>query len=313
MLLRSQYLFLDTSRCTGTPCDFQVNIPPSYVKCDATERIRASLIKWTCRNDWYAIRAPYNAFTVTRNGVETTITTPEGNPTYSQYATQLETALNASKVAMGVSSGNIIVTHDTSTNKLHFMYPDTLVRTMAFPEARLKQYGMTSSAKTFSGTLTSSIPVDFYGGDERLMVYVAGQAHHKAHSLGHAQLPNGNGASAMDNSQALWASMSVNACPYTTITFEQPAEAYAHWLHGDHIHGTLHFKIKNQKGEDATYLPHSEMVLRIDVFRDEVADTAALLKGIDAMTELLRLLFVSTNLSRGGDLPPAAQTFPTAL
>jgi len=86
---RAQYLYIDSKRCVGSTYDFKVTLPANVLHCDANERIRVSLVRWTCRHDWYTIRAPENVFYL--NG--TPIVLAEGNYKYAQWAQLLELAL----------------------------------------------------------------------------------------------------------------------------------------------------------------------------------------------------------------------------
>ena len=137
---RAQYLYIDSSQCAGTPYDFKVTLPAKALHCDKNERIRVSLVRWTCRNDWYTIREPDNVFYVNGEPVEI----PEGNYRYTQWAATLE-ALLRSDIEDGV-----IVYFESKTHKLTFTFPTEATRTFTFPPRRTRAWGFTQTAVTSS-------------------------------------------------------------------------------------------------------------------------------------------------------------------
>jgi len=115
---RAQYLYIDSKRCVGNPYDFKVTLPAKALQCDKNERIRVSLVRWTCRHDWYTIREPDNVFYLN----SAPITLPEGNYRYAQWAQLLESAMQS--VAAGTK-----LSYSQRTNKLTFTFPDATPRT----------------------------------------------------------------------------------------------------------------------------------------------------------------------------------------
>lgn len=208
----SQHLFIHTARCEGTPSRFSFTVPQNLIQCDpATERMRVSLVKWTCRHDWYVVRSGNNTFTVQYGATITTITIPPGNYTYLEYASKIQSLMNAQAAAMGVSTGTITVEYLAPQNHLKWTFPNALTRTFNFPGLFLGNYGMTATSYVITNTvLESDAPLNFYQDQERLYIYCEGL--HPQSS--HRNLFHSSGATAeMEGSKNLLASGPSAALP----------------------------------------------------------------------------------------------------
>lgn len=298
----TQYIFIDTETCHGTPYDFSFTIPVHHVQADPkTERLRVSLVKWSYRFDWYSIREPYNTFQVAYNyGNPVTITIPEGNYTYVQWAATLKILLNNVKTSLGCAAGETIdVQYHELTNKLSFIFPNsTAVSHFQFPREKCRAYGfINDEAKATAGTtLTSETLINFHYDEEHILILCEGIHTRKARNLSH------NEKGQMAGLGNVLASVLVNNQPYETVTFDNDGGTYGHFLIEPHVHGNLHFRLKTLSGKPADFLPHSHMVIRIDVIYDDNSLQMKQLNILKSLEEYMRLSFVSQYLNAA---PPA--------
>ena len=286
---RTQYLYIDSSQCVGTPYDFTVTLPAKALHCDKNERIRVSLVRWACRNDWYTIRAPDNVFYL--NG--TPIYLPEGNYRYGQWAQMLESVLQNEIAGTTISYTSI-------TNKLTFTFPDIASRTFTFPPRRSRAWGFTQTAVTTTGlTLTSTVPLNFYDNDEHILISCEGIHPHRGRHLTH-----GSNGSHEDSGNIL-ACVLVNNPPYETLLYESDGKAFGHLIQEGHVHSSLHFKFHTTDGTVCTWLPHSQMVLKFEASVDLSQLMIKQLNVLRSMEEVLKMQLVSQHLNT--DQPPALQ------
>lgn len=297
---QSQYLFIHTSKCEGAPYKFSFTVPQNTVRCDSkTERMRVSLVKWTCRHDWTVVREGNNTFTVQYGETTTTITIPNGNYTYTEYATKIQTLMNAQRIALGVTTGVIIVEWLAPQNHLKITFPNPLTRTFTFPALYLSNYGMSSAVYTITNTiLESDVPIDFYKNQERLYIYCEGLHPHSTHrNLMHSD----NTVSEMEGQKNLLASVLVNNYPYETIVWENDGAIYGHFLQDNHLYGRLNFVIKTITGVEADFLTESHLVLKIDKIPNHKAIKEEANKTQEEIRDYLKYMFLSQNIP--SDLP----------
>jgi len=278
---RAQYLYIDSSRCAGTPYDFKITLPAKALQCDKNERIRVSLVRWTCRNDWYTIREPDNVFYID----DIQIAIPEGNYKYAQWAAILDLLIQ-------VVIPGAFVSFSSKTLKLTFTFPTDATRVFTFPARKTRAWGFTDSSVTMTGTsLTSTVPLNFYGDDERIMISCEGIHPHRGRHLAHGS----DGAHA-DAGNVL-ACVLVNASPYETMVYESDGAAFGHQIQEGHVHSTLHFKFHTTDGTICTWLPHSHMVLKFEAAVDHSQLMIKQLNVLRSMEEVLRMMLVSQHLS----------------
>jgi len=278
---RAQYLYIDSSQCVGTPYDFKVTLPAKVLQCDKHERIRVSLVRWTCRNDWYTIRAPDNVFTI--DGVPLTI--PEGNYKYTQWAGVLDSLIKTVDLLAFIS-------YSSATQKLTFTFSTTATRTFTFPPRRTQAWGFMGPTITFTGTsITSTVPLNFYGDDERIMISCEGIHPHRGRHLAHSK----DGSHA-DSGNVL-ACVLVNSNPFETMVYESDGAAFGH----------LHFKFHTTDGTVCAWLPHSHIVLKFEAAVDMSQLMLKQLNTLRSMEEVLRMLLVSQHLGNQPDQPPVNQ------
>lgn len=303
---RTQYIFIDSERCDGTPYSFDFTIPINQIVTDKEyERVRVSLVKWTCRFDWYAIRFPDNTFQVSYGGINHVLEIPEGNYTYSQFATKLTTLLVAIQSSLGVTTGDIVVEYSAITNKLKFIFPNaTAPRIFIFPANKCYAFGFPDAnpyTTGISAILNSTVPMNFWYGEERLLIICDGLHPSKARSLTHT--PN-EIQGAMGNTDNIMASVLINNYPYETITFINDGQTYAHYIHDRHVHGRIRCRIVKTDGTPADFLSHNHMVIRIDI--EYINNDAILTKQLEALKNIedfTRMGFVATHLN-STNLPP---------
>jgi len=283
---RAQYLYIDSSQCVGTPYDFKVSLPVKALQCEKNERIRVSLVRWTCRNDWYTIRDPDNVFYV--NGVPLVVS--EGNYKYSAWAALLDTVIKTIDPLAFVS-------FSSRTQKLTFTFPTSATRTFTFPPRRMRAWGFNQTAITFTGTsLTSTVPLNFYDDDERIMISCEGIHPHRGRHLAH-----GHDGSHADAGNVL-ACVLVNSSPFETMLYESDGKAFGHLIQEGHVHSTLHFKFHTTDGTVCTWLPHSHMVLKFEAAVDHSQLMIKQLNVLRSMEEVLRMLLVSQHLNTPNDM-----------
>lgn len=303
-----QYLFIHTDKCEGTPSNFRFTIPQNLITCNKdTERLRVSLIKWTCRHDWTVVRQGNNIFTVQYGATTTTITIPDGNYTYTEYASKIQTLMNAQALAMGVSSGVILVEYLAPSNHLKITFPNALTRVFNFPAQYLANYGMSQATYTITNTvLESDVPIDFYKNQERLYIYCQGLNPKSFHrSLVHGR--DGE-ETRMEAEENLLASVLINNYPYETIVFEDDGTMYGRYLSDNKLYGTLHFTIKTINNIEADFIPDSHMVLKVEKETNQEYRHDESLQVQKDIREYLRLMFLSQNMPP--DLPDGAVENP---
>ena len=289
---RAQYLYIDSSRCEGTPYDFKISLPAKTLQCDKNERIRVSLIRWTCRLDWYTIRAPDNVFYL--DGAPLFI--PEGNYKYSVWAAMLDFLIKTIEPTAFVS-------YSSRTQKLTFTFPDATPRTFTFPPRRTRAWGFTQTVvTTTSTTLISTAPLNFYDDDERILISCEGIHPNRGRHLAH-----GTDGSHVDSGNVL-ACVLVNNEPYATLLYESDGRAFGHQIQEGHVHSSLHFKFHTTDGTVCTWLPHSHMILKFEAAVDHSQLMIKQLNVLRSMEEVLKLLLVSQHLTGStSDPPPAPQ------
>lgn len=296
---RTQYIFLDSGKCQGTPYDFKFHLPQHLIKCDPkTERLRLSLIKWTLRHDWYVIREPYNYFVIRYNGVDTVLTIPIGNYNYSEFALKLKELINGSKALFG-ETGAINVVYSSIKNTLKFVFttPST-VRYIRFPPEKGLSFGFDGGVNYALSTVLESVyPMNFYGDDERILVYLDGVHTHHAKSVHH------DASNKLNDHGTIIGSVLVNNIPFETIVYENDGKLYGHYLTEKTMQGELRIRLKTLSGVDADFLKHHHMVLRIDVVKDRTGMEDMIMKRLENVEEYLRLLLLSSHLGNAPDLP----------
>jgi len=261
------------------------------LQCDKHERIRVSLVRWTCRNDWYTIRAPDNVFYI--DGVPLTV--PEGNYKYAAWAAMLDSLLKTIEPTASMS-------YASKTQKLTFIFPTSATRTFTFPPRKTRAWGFTQTAVTFTGTtLTSTVPLNFYGDDERIMISCEGIHPHRGRHIAHSR----DGSHA-DSGNVL-ACVLVNSSPFETMLYESDGSAFGHTIQEGHVHSSLHFKFHTTDGTVCDWLPHSHMVLKFEVSVDMSQLMLKQLNVLRSMEEVLKMMLVSQHLNAPSDQPPAAQ------
>jgi len=287
---RAQYLYIDSSQCEGTPYDFKVTLPTNVLQCDKHERIRVSLVRWTCRNDFYTIRAPDNVFYV--NG--TALYVSEGNYKYPVWAAMLDAVIKTIDPLAFVSFAS-------RTQKLTFTFPTSATRTFTFPPGRTRSWGFTQAAVTFTGTaLTSTVPINFYEDDERIMISCEGIHPHRGRHLAHGT------DGSHDDASSVLACVLVNAAPFETMVYESDGAAFGQTIQEGHVHSSLHFKFHTPNGTTCTWLPHSHMVLKFEAAVDMSQLMLKQLNTLRSMDDVLRMMLVSQHLGNAGPDPTAA-------
>ena len=153
---------------------------------------------------------------------------------------------------------------------------------------------------TFTGTsLISTVPVNFYGDDERIMISCEGIHPHRGRHLAHAS----DGTHA-DSGNVL-ACVLVNASPFETMLYESDGKAFGHLIQEGHVHSSLHFKFHTTDGTVCTWLPHSHTVLKFEAAVDHSQLMIKQLNVLRSMEEVLKLMLVSQHLTN--DPAPAPQ------
>jgi len=297
---RTQYLFIDSAKCLGEPYDFSFHLPSHAIKCDGKkERLRISLIKWTCRHDWYVIRSPYNYFICRYNGVNISMTIPEGNYTYTDLALKLKELLNANKASLG-ESGTINVSYSPITNKFKFTFSTpSSVRYLQFPVEKCNCFGFTSGVLYAMNTvLNSEVPINFYGEDERLLIYLDGIHAENGKSLTH-QADN-----KLNDHGTILASVLVNNEPFETLVYEDDGTLYGHYISERALIGHLKIRILTTAGINADFVPHSHIVLRVDVIKNDKQREINLMNHLENIEDYVKLLLISQNIG-GNNLPPS--------
>jgi len=288
---RAQYLYIDSSQCEGTPYDFKVTLPTNVLQCDKHERIRVSLVRWTCRNDWYTIRAPDNVFSI--NG--TPLVVPEGNYKYGAWASMLDSLIKTIDSAAYMS-------YSSRTQKLTFTFSTPATRTFTFPPRITRAWGFIEPSVTFTGTsLTSTVPLNFYGDDERIMISCEGIHPHRGRHLAHGT--DGTHGDAV----SVLACVLVNSAPFDTMLYESDGTAFGHTIQEGHVHSSLHFKFHTTNGSACTWLSHSHMVLKFEVAVDMSQLMLKQLNTLRSMEDVLRMMLVSQHLGNQPDQPPTNQ------
>jgi hypothetical protein len=296
---RTQYIFLDSSKCAGSPYDFVFHLPQHLIKCDPqTEKLRISLIKWTLRHDWYVIRQPYNYFVIRYNNVETLLTIPEGNYTYSEFALKLKELITANKASFG-ESGAVNVTYSSITNKLKFIFSTSSnIRHIKFPTEKGLSFGFAGGVYyELSTVLESLYPMNFYEQDERILIYLDGVQTHQAKSVHH------DTSNKLNDHGTIIGSVLINNVPFETIVYENDGKLYAHYLSDKKIQGELRVRLKTLDGVDADFIKHHHLVLRVDVIKDKTAMEDLIMKRLETIEEYMRLTLLSNHLKNTGDLP----------
>lgn len=306
--MRTQYLYIDTRTCSGTPWDFQVSIPANSVKCDPTqESLRISLVRWTARLDWYPIRAPHNTLTLVKPNGFYTLTIPEGTYSYGKFATILAALLNDNKAQWTTGTADATVSYSANTCKYTFTLPNTFLTGVEVPTYKKGAYGFSTPYKSVgNGTITSDVCINFWENEERLLFHC-----HSIHGAGR-HLRHGGSGSATDQSSVL-ASILVNAYPFTTATYEDDGSKFGHMIHEDHIQGNLRFQITELDGSLATYIGHSHCVIRIDTIHKDRDLLVRQHNSLNNIEDLLRMSLVSSYLSAPAKELPAPQSQVAAV
>ena len=165
MLGRPYYIFVDTDyRLNGTSADFDYKIDiPSDIVYDSVAVMQCSIPK-----SYYLVRAPYNTFTITENGLSATVTMTPGNYSFTSFRIVLSTLLNAaSPRAYTYTITQPNPTQEASTGKYTFTVSGNagVQPIITFPSSSwiYLQMGFNeASTNTFvANTLTSSNVVNF--------------------------------------------------------------------------------------------------------------------------------------------------------
>lgn len=293
---RSQYLFIHSALCPGEPYDFTYTLPPGLVRCDpASETLHVSLVKWTTRLDWYAIREPHNDFSIVYEGTTRSYVIPPGNYTYALFAATISSLLNADKAALGVTSGDIVVAFSSLTCKLSIVFPNAVAdRTLVVPAYKRHAWGLSgTSATTVGAMIQSDIPMNFWKHEERLLIRCEGLHPKGGRSLAHV-------GSAVTDAGSTLASVLVNALPFETVVYEDDGNAFGHGVHERHLQGSLHFKVTELDGTPADYVGENHIVLKVSAVANHRATAEAQLRSLKSTEEYLRMMFVGAHLAGDG-------------
>jgi len=231
----------------------------------------------------------------------TPLVVSEGNYKYSAWAELLDAVIKTVDPLAFVS-------FSSKTQKLTFTFPTSATRTFTFPSRRSRAWGFTETSVTFTGTaLTSTVPLNFYGDDERIMISCEGIHPHRGRHLAH-----GSDGSHGDTGNVL-ACVLVNASPFETMLYESDGTAFGQVIQEGHVHSSLHFKFNTADGTVCTWLPHSHMVLKFEAAVDMSQLMLKQLNTLRSMEEVLRMMLVSQHLGNEAskasqpDPPPAPQ------
>lgn len=120
--IRTQYLYVNSANraSNDNAYKFTLKIPAGVFACDRpTQFFKLAIQDFSMYLSWYYVNSTNCSFKVNGNGVEYTVTIQQGNYTFKQLASAVQTAMqNVVGAAFSVS-----VTWDSNLNKLVFQFP----------------------------------------------------------------------------------------------------------------------------------------------------------------------------------------------
>lgn len=115
------------SKISGTSSNFTVSIPPIDAGYNRVSVVSASIPK-----TFYNVDAPYNTFVMTESKTSATITVPLANYSFSSFAAQIATLLNANTthgivytVTPNTSTGHLTITSNTDATYTTLTMPES--------------------------------------------------------------------------------------------------------------------------------------------------------------------------------------------
>jgi hypothetical protein len=272
--MKSQTLFIDASRCTGTSSRFGVVFEPDTIKCGDDERLTLTLEKYSCLATWPWV--PEGSFFVYEDSSGTPsaqVVLPWGNPRLGDIAQSLQAQLTASHPGAQVNfdAATSLFTL-SSDHHITLYFSDPFTATLLGFEPVLR--GPTTSLGP-AGTLVSSLPCRPLAFDS-IRIDVQGL------------VPYSRNACTSDSegqmrSTDIIAAFPVNVAPFCWVDYENHAEAFSIEC-GDKSISALQFSMTDWDGNELSMLP-AKQYLQIRVDTNKILDDQSIL-----LTNILRTI-----------------------
>lgn len=274
-LVSTKSFIIHSEYCDGNPWDFTVNLPVGLLKCKQGEKMRVSIQQWSLLCSWNNITEENNKLTI--NGYLLTI--PEGNYTLKQLAKTVGSLYDSLKLT---NDPTMVIEYESSSNRFNFNFSATSTlsfqgssyRTFGFLDGSLLTGTTIQSPSNIKPRLVDSFNISLRGITPSDYIY--------------ENLPSGE---LMARKYIL--NVPIVSPPFGMNVYRALKDSDGSLMIQDKALSRLRFIIyETRTNAEATYIPHSEMVIKIDTFKED--------NSIDLLSQLLeyqRLNFVSNGLS----------------
>lgn len=278
-LLRSKTFYVKTEHCDGDPWDFLLNVPNGVLECGEGEVMRVSLLSWNLFVNWNNVISTNNALTI--DGVPVVI--PEGNYPLKQLAKTIQALYDAQRQP---TNAVITVAYLLAYNKLEIVADKTIAVT--FTNDSWKMLGFADSTPVSGTVIESTQPMK-----PRLVDNLTIGLRNVVPST--FAYTNADTGSLLPVSYL--AKVPIESPPFGMNTWRSLVDGDASMFVQDTAIRSLRFRIYEDSDEAlATYLPHSILSLKIDVYeKDELVPQR---EALEKMVEYMRLSFVQAGLGQ---------------
>jgi hypothetical protein len=278
-LVKTRALYIKTAHVLGgDPYDFTLEMPKDVLSCGANEIMRVSLSAWSVYLSWSNVTPANNQLRL----AGTTITIPPGNYTFTTLA-ELITELYAAN-AMSVTTLNVAYLAPSN----HFSFVFNTLAQVEFLNESWSILGFTSGATRIGFTVESDTAVKPRLVDN-LKVALRGIT-----PTNYAFEVAEDGT--IRNVDYL-VNIPITAPPYSLNVWRSLVDGDASLFIADKTIRELRVIVFEERDDAlATFLPHSEMVLKVDTFI--MNDTQEQLAHLSKISEYSRLQFLQQGLAQ---------------
>ena len=276
-LVNSKTFYVKTANVAGSdPCDFTLKIPKDVLTCDENQAMRVSLTSWSVFCSWDNVTEDYNKIDI--NGVQINI--PTGNYTFFQMADTL-----TEMYAIAQHPTKLVVEYLPSYNRLSFQF--TATSTIEFLNESWSILGFTSGA-TLTGTVIQSQVAIKPRLVDSLKVALRGVVP-KSYAF---EIGDDGRIRNVD----YLANVPITSPPYGLNVWRSLVDGDAALFVADKTIQDIRIIIYQEKEDElATFLPHSEMVIKIDTF--VVNESGDMIDHLSKISEYSRLQFLQQGLA----------------
>lgn len=277
-LVKSQTLFIQSKNRVsgGSTFNFDIHIPENYVSCSSEQLLKITLMNFSTYRSWYTINTGYN--TISFKNLVTLATTvviiPAGNYNYKVLASTINSLYPAT-----------VCSWNSYTNKLTFTF--TQNHEVSFPDLSYMVLGFNQGAVLQGTTITSQTVIKPTVADH-ICIHLKDVTPYLTFNLDNLA---GNGMNVSDVIMA----MTVTTQPFDLVVWRNTNDEFMLTIKEKKLN-SLRFYFTDFDNNALTYLPESQLVLRVDTY--DLKEDETLRSALEDIAKYTRLSFISNNLQK---------------